>query len=395
MYLLYTCTCIHTLHITCTYLYIYNHVYTVYIHLHYIVHVASTGRSSMKQYMPMKPVKRSFKVWVRADAVNGYFCTFEVYIGRPSDGTTTEVGLGERVVLQLSESLRGGNYQLYSDNYFTTCHLLDTLHTHQLYGCGTTRTSHRNFPETLKTVSLERGEHAFCQRGILWHLSGWIRSQSICSPHLPRQMSHTAQRKQKDGSRLSVQCPDTVVLYNQSMAGVDKGDQLRQYYRVRTKCRKNYKYIFWFLFDVAITNSYILSLFAPTTMPNSHQRLKAFRLQLADQLVSRYNSRKRLGRPCSRPAHPPPAIPPLHHLGPLPAQATRTALHLPSRQKHKRRCVYCSQYRNPPDDTTSCGSAKFALASHHSVSPGMRTTQTAFDYGMHTSCKHILSLLLH
>ena len=46
----------------------------------------------MKQYMPMKPVKRGFKVWVRADAVNGYFCDFDVYVGRPGDGTT---GLGE------------------------------------------------------------------------------------------------------------------------------------------------------------------------------------------------------------------------------------------------------------------------------------------------------------
>jgi hypothetical protein len=202
-------------------------------------------RSSMKQYMPMKPVKHGFKVWARADAVNGYFCTFEVYIGRPSDGTTTEVGLGERVVLQLSESLRGGNYQLYSDNYFTTCHLLDTLQTHQLYGCGTTRTSRRNFPETLKTVSLERGEHAFCQRGDLV-ASVWMDKKPVhlLSTLAQADVTHTAQRKQKDGSRLSVQCPDAVVLYNQYMAGVDKGDQLRQYYRVRTKCRKNYEYIF-------------------------------------------------------------------------------------------------------------------------------------------------------
>ena len=64
--------------------------------------------------MPMKPIKRGFKVWVRADAVNGYFCTFDVYVGRPSDGRSTEVGLGERVVLQLSEGLRDGNYQLFS-----------------------------------------------------------------------------------------------------------------------------------------------------------------------------------------------------------------------------------------------------------------------------------------
>ena len=148
MYNLHKMACIckyYTAHIQ---LRIHVHVYTLYmyirytcthLHVHYSVHVSSTGRSSMKQYMPMKPVKRGFKVWVRADAVNGYFCTFEVYVGRPSDGTTTEVGLGERVVLQLSESLRGGNYQLYSDNYFTTYHLLDILRTHQLYGCGTSR----------------------------------------------------------------------------------------------------------------------------------------------------------------------------------------------------------------------------------------------------------------
>ena len=54
-------------------------------------------------------------------------------------------------------------------------------------------------------------------------------------------VTRTAQRKQKDGSRISVQCTDAVVLYNKYMAGVDKGDQMRQYYRIRTKCTKYYK----------------------------------------------------------------------------------------------------------------------------------------------------------
>ncbi|CAI8014321.1 Chimeric ERCC6-PGBD3 protein, partial [Geodia barretti] len=98
------------------------------------------GRSYMLQYMPMKPTKRGFKVWVRADSVNGYFCDFEVYTGRAVDGdTTSEFGLGERVVLELTECLRGGHYQIYCDNYFSTCRLFDTLLTHQLYGCGTAR----------------------------------------------------------------------------------------------------------------------------------------------------------------------------------------------------------------------------------------------------------------
>ena len=36
----------------------------------------------MKQYMPLKPVKRGFKVWVREDAITGYFCDLEVYVGK-------------------------------------------------------------------------------------------------------------------------------------------------------------------------------------------------------------------------------------------------------------------------------------------------------------------------
>ena len=36
----------------------------------------------MKQYLPKKPVKRGFKVWVRADAVSGYVSEFDVYTGK-------------------------------------------------------------------------------------------------------------------------------------------------------------------------------------------------------------------------------------------------------------------------------------------------------------------------
>jgi hypothetical protein len=38
------------------------------------------------------------------------------------------------------------------------------------------------------------------------------------------------------------------------MGGVDLNDQLRGYNSVKLKGRKFYKYIWWFIFDVAITN---------------------------------------------------------------------------------------------------------------------------------------------
>ena len=59
----------------------------------------------MKQYNPIKPVKRGFKIWVRADSHNGYVCEFECYTGR-KDGVV-EKGLGGSVVTRLTRDLLG------------------------------------------------------------------------------------------------------------------------------------------------------------------------------------------------------------------------------------------------------------------------------------------------
>ena len=62
------------------------------------------GCSFIKQYMPAKPIKRRYKVWVRADC-HGYVCEFQVYMGRNED--KHEKDLGGRVVRDLSMALRG------------------------------------------------------------------------------------------------------------------------------------------------------------------------------------------------------------------------------------------------------------------------------------------------
>jgi hypothetical protein len=36
------------------------------------------GRSTMKQYMPLKPIKRGIKVWMLGDSINGFICRFKV-----------------------------------------------------------------------------------------------------------------------------------------------------------------------------------------------------------------------------------------------------------------------------------------------------------------------------
>ena len=77
------------------------------------------------------------------------------------------------------------------------------------------------------------------------------------------------------------------------MGGVDLGDQHRGYYHVRMKCRKFYEYIANFLFDVSITNSFILH-----NISHGDKNMKSvrFRENLAMELIGSYCSRKRAGR---------------------------------------------------------------------------------------------------
>ena len=77
------------------------------------------------------------------------------------------------------------------------------------------------------------------------------------------------------------------------MGGIDEGDQLRGYYQVRLKCTKNYKYVFWLVCDVSVTNSFILTKFNVTA--GTPMTLKLFRVKFAEQLIGNYCGRKRTG----------------------------------------------------------------------------------------------------
>ena len=108
------------------------------------------------------------------------------------------------------------------------------------------------------------------------------------------------------------------------MGGVDRNDQLRKYYGVRLKSRKSYKYIFWFILDVAITNAFILlSNYSPIAA--KLRSWKEFRAELAMSLIGDYNSRKVPGRQPS-----------------LPAPRSTNLTHFPLKMEKRSRCSYCN-----------------------------------------------------
>ena len=63
------------------------------------------GRSSLKQYLPKKPVRRGIKVWVLADSITGYASALEVYKGKAGNGKA-ETGLGAAVVKRLCQDIK-------------------------------------------------------------------------------------------------------------------------------------------------------------------------------------------------------------------------------------------------------------------------------------------------
>ena len=187
-----------------------------------------------------------------------------------------------------------------------------------------------------------------------------------CQPTGPT----TVRRKQKDGQVKSVTCPPNVVAYNKFMGGgggVDRCDQLRGYYRLRTKSKKCYKYIFWFLFECCIVNAFTLvKHYCPVTISNRQAVIKDFRQQLALRLIGQYNTRQRYALPgpileaASQDCVPPPA-------------KCRAGATTQEREGHfpikgpTARCHWCWNYRNHRRHESSmhcrqCGKA-FCLVS--------------------------------
>ena len=188
-----------------------------------------------------------------------------------------------------------------------------------------------------------RGDSLTEQRGEVT-ASAWMdrRVVTVMSTSTQPSATGTVARKQRDGSTIHLPCPQAIISYNEFMGGVDRGDQLRSYYSCRTKSRKFYKYIFYFLLDVAITNAFVL--YKGYAANPKHGTILDFRVQLAKELIGDYCSRRKAGRQGS-------------HLRPLPLR------HFPvkpspsledSSRRNRKRCVRCLEHGKRTDTSWYC-----------------------------------------
>ena len=265
--------------------------------------VGFKGRSSIKQYMPMKPTKRGFKIWCLCDSSNGYTYRIMVYTGASTEKESG--GLGPAVVLKLANPLLDKSHFLYYDNYFSSIDLAKTLLSRKTYTIAITRSNRKKWPQELKDVKtmskrLTRGEHCskIVEDGkvecLVWKDTKAVTLiNTICNPTT----TTTVKRKGKDGQTSRIPCPESVKLYNQHMGGVDLADTRRKTYSCSCHSKKWWHRLFYYLVDVSVVNAYILLAESPHCAKRTQ---KEFILELSEQLLAVFNSRKHPPHPSGK-----------------------------------------------------------------------------------------------
>ena len=149
-------------------------------------------------------MKKGIKVWVWADATNGYICEFYVYTGK--EGSKVEKNLGVKAVMTHLY------HHVYFGNFFTSMSLPVDLLKLGVYGCGTMRGDRKGCPDGLQAVAkkgcTERGQSKTWQSGN-FTVSVWQDSKPVvvAASNSDPLAKMSVTRKQKDGTRINVAAP--------------------------------------------------------------------------------------------------------------------------------------------------------------------------------------------
>lgn len=226
------------------------------------------GRWAGKQYMPNKKTKRGGKIWTRSDAMTGYCYDFNIYKGK--EEVAAEGTLGERVVMKLCSTIDDKDVVVCTDRFFTSYNLMKNLP----FACvGTCMANRKNIPDMKEKLQKGQSVSQSTADGIIgfkWQDTKEVIVLSNCHDNTIT----TVGRKQKDGTKKEIPCPEAIAFYNKYMGGVDMTDQYTVLYDIDRKSTKWWKRIFQRLLMTAVTNAWVL-----------YKQQKKKKIPLIDMLV--------------------------------------------------------------------------------------------------------------
>lgn len=258
---------------------------------------STTARSSLKQYLPDKPHKWRFKLFVIC-GVSGYGYKFEVYSGQENKCASGEPQLGAsaNVVVRLAREVpTNQNYRIFFDNYYTSIPLIEYLSSRGILALGTIRKNRipncklpdeKVFKKEPRGTSIE--QVANCS-GVDVAVVAWRDNKivNLASNFAGKHPTSVVRRWDKSGKQyISVKRPFVIAEYNRHMGGVDLLDCVISHYKIKLRSKRWYIRIFYHFLDMAMCNSWLLyrRIYAAKNSTNKTLNSADFRLEIAETL---------------------------------------------------------------------------------------------------------------
>ncbi|XP_044023761.1 piggyBac transposable element-derived protein 3-like [Siniperca chuatsi] len=207
------------------------------------------GRCGFRQYIPSKPAKYGIKIWVTCDVATSYAWKMQIYTGK-SAGSAPEVNQGKRVVLDMTEGLKGRTVTC--DNFFTTYALAEELLKRKIALVGTIRKNKPELPQQLLDIR---------QRQPRSSLFAFTKTHTVVS-YVPRRGKNvtllSTKHREPAVSAEEHQKPKIITDYNSCKGGVDNLDKCVGAYSCRRKTCRWPLVLFYNMLDVSVYNAFVL-----------------------------------------------------------------------------------------------------------------------------------------
>lgn len=233
------------------------------------------GRLRWRQYIPSKRARYGMKIFVVCESSTSYIYNFIVYTGKDTLANFSPSDLQGRIymdhhlkyfstklVLSLTESLKGKGYVLVLDNFFMSIELCRRCIELKFDLYGTINKNRKELPKDFIKKTIDRGE--------LQTNSRIIDSQVValfkyCDPRKSKKKVvhmistvHDSLIVSKTKRNQTRDIPQIIHDYNHTMGGVDRVSQVVDPMSIVRRSTKWYKKLFFMVVDFIVNNSFVV-----------------------------------------------------------------------------------------------------------------------------------------
>ncbi|XP_050063055.1 piggyBac transposable element-derived protein 3-like [Aphis gossypii] len=256
------------------------------------------ARSYMKQYLPMKPHKWGYKLFVLCGS-SGYAYDFEFYTGNENNSferlfySEPDFGATGNVVVRLTRSIPiNMHHKLYFDNYYTSIPVMAFLENRKIHTVGTFR-ANRFFGVPIDDKSMLKKPRGTSEEFITVYENvpitavGWRDNKvvKVASTYVGEVPTDKVKRHdRKTRTNIEVTRPQCINIYNKHMGGVDMMDSMIGRYRINIRTKKWYMKCFYHLLDMTLVNSWLIY----KKLPGNRLTLAKFKEEVSVSLCQQY-----------------------------------------------------------------------------------------------------------